>query len=124
MKIMLSELREIIREETRRLHEASSEEDVDELVEQAKKAVEADMKQRPPSVKDGIWRFDRIIDTVFGTARRDKEFWLEVERIARKKNVGARFGSWTGYSVVASYAQSKAAYATPGFAAARRRFMS
>ena len=95
---------------------------IETLVDIASEAVEQDMLLKPTSGSDGIWRFDRILAGVFGT--RDKEFWLACADLAYKKNIGAPFGKWTGYSVTASYASCRAAYATPGFAEARSKYMT
>jgi hypothetical protein len=90
------------------------------LVEQAKNAVEADMAQKPVTSADGIWRFDAILRKIFGS--QDREFYIQAEKIARAANKG--FGTWTGYDVTASFCQTTAAYMTPGFAEARRKYMS
>jgi len=99
--------------------------DTKELTKQAAEAVAADMVRRPPSGSDGIWRFDGVIRPILGkVAERTKEFWNEVEREARRQNAGKDAWDPGGYGVVASYAQTHAAFAVPGFAGARRNFMT
>lgn len=44
----------------------------------------------------------------------------ELEKAARALNAGRETWDRTGYGIVASYAQTRAAYATPGFAEARK----
>lgn len=81
------------------------------------------MIKKPPSAKDGIWRFNRILDLIFNEPI-SKESWFEIENQARKLNSGKDTWDQSGYGIVASYAQNKGAYATPGFASARRNYMS
>lgn len=122
MKITRGRLGSIIREELVRLYEAQDV-DTSSLVDQAISAVESDIRRRAPTDADGIWRFDKILDGILKTVPRDKAFWLAIERDARRKSGGDRSGGWTGGGIVASYAQTKGAYATPGFAADRRDYM-
>lgn len=93
------------------------------LIKAAALAVEQDMKRRPIAGAS-IYRFDRIIGKVFGDSKRSREFWLDVERQCRVKNAGKDTWDAAGYGIVASFAQTIAAYATPGFAAARRNYMT
>lgn len=97
--------------------------EIKELVERASAAVEADKVRKPVTGADGIWRFDRVIDEVFG--KRDRDFYLQAEKVARADLVGApNYGSWTGPDIVASFCQCKYAFMTPGFAEARSKYMS
>ncbi len=96
--------------------------EIEALIEAAKLTVERDMERRPPTSADGIWRFDRLLDAVFG--ERDKQFWKAVSQVAHQKDAGAGHRGWTPYNVIASYASTKAAFATPGFADARSKYMT
>lgn len=99
--------------------------DVHKCVDIAASIVARDMKARPVSEKDGIWRFDMALRNYFGGAHyRPREFWLEVERQARAKNAGKDTWDSAGYGIVASFASTTAAYATPGFAEARSKYMT
>lgn len=97
--------------------------DTNQLIDQAAKAVAEDMARRAPSGADGIWRFDRIVEGVLGKEH-NQETWRAMERRARELN--ARKDTWDrgGYGIVASFAQTKAAFATPGFAEARSKYMT
>jgi hypothetical protein len=88
--------------------------DTNQIVDQAAKAVAEDMERKASSGSDGIWRFDRILEGVFGAEPRSKEVWREIERRARECN--SKKDTWDrgGYGIVASFAQTKAAYATLG----------
>ena len=99
--------------------------DIDVLIKQAATAVNQDMERRPVTGADGIWRFDRILERQFGqTHNHPKEFWLEVQERAYQLNSGQDTWSPAGFGIVASFAQTRAAFATPGFAEARSRYMS
>ncbi len=97
--------------------------DIDTLITAAATDVALDMERRPPSGSDGIWRFNRLIERVFASPK-TKEFWAEVERRCRARNAGNDTWHPGGFGIVASFAQTKAAFATPGFAEARRNFMT
>lgn len=100
------------------------EDNIEALVDLAALRVAEDMERRPVTDADGIWRFDRIVSNVMGRnedgPNRDREFWREVERLARAKNASKDTWDCGGFGLVASYAQCAAAYATPGFAEAKR----
>lgn len=99
--------------------------DIDTLITQAATSVKEDMETRPVTGADGIWRFDRICESQFGKGyNHPKEFWLEVEKRARKLNAGKDTWDRAGFGIVASFAQTRAAYATPGFAEARSKYMT
>ena len=92
--------------------------EIRDIVDVAAGLVEKDMVERPPTAKDGIWRFDRLLGEIFGD--RPREFWVAVEAEARSR----RGKSWSGYDIVASYAGAQKAFLTPGFGEARRKYMS
>lgn len=95
------------------------------LIDSAAQAVALDMAARPPRASDGIWRFDAVLRPILGvTGDHPKEFWNELERRARARNAGKDAWDPGGYGVVASYASTMGAFATPGFAEARRKHMS
>ena len=96
--------------------------DIATLVDAAALAVKQDMERKPVTGADGIWRFDRVCEQVIG--KRDRETLRAIERVAREKN--ARRDTWDreGFGIVASFAQTKAAFMTPGFAEARSKYMT
>lgn len=95
------------------------------LVDAAAAKCAKSMKERPVKSSDGIWRFDLILRTVLGhSSYRSKETWLEIYELAMRKNFMKDTWDQNGYGIVAAYAQNNAAYVTPGFAAARRNFMT
>ena len=97
----------------------------EKLVDAAAGAVKKSMEERPVKDSDGIWRFDLILRTVLGhMSYRSKEDWHKIQEIAWKKNFKKETWDREGYGIVASFAQTNAAYATPGFAEARRNFMT
>jgi hypothetical protein len=99
--------------------------DIDRLIDDAASIVARDMERRPVSARDGIWRFDRALRDFFGETRaHPREFWIEIYNRAFIKNAGKDTWDSAGYGIVASFAQTIAAYATPGFIAARRDYMT
>lgn len=92
-------------------------------IDRAAAAVAADMLAYPPSASDGIWRFDKIIEKIL-VSPKTKEEWLIVYKIALGANLNRDTWDRSGYGIVVNYAQTRAAYATPGFAEARSKWMS
>jgi len=98
---------------------------IETLVDAAADAIAKDKERKPVTGADGCWRFDRVLDEVFGKSR-DREFFIAVEKVAMTKLVasGGRRADWSSFDLVHSYASTKAAFMTPGFAEARSKWMT
>lgn len=84
-------------------------------------AVKNDIVQRPIKPSDGMWRFDKIIDSVIDpNVERQPRFWENVMIAASRLNAGKDTWDPEGYGIVASYANTKTAYSQLGFRKARR----